>query len=175
MRRRIATFDTGHLPRPVTFRRSRHSCRHSRVSAIFSSQSSSSHRSSRHERRRGLTLRSSRRAAVRRPGASAPRFSATLRVARLAREGRARLSERTEMGSALRCCHCQLVRPVEEELDAAQGDGRAPARVLLDILDVEEILSEFFLGDLVWGLVRVLRQLPHSPDGPSPAYVQTSP
>src|ERR1051325_1839990 len=42
-----------------------------------------------------LTLRSSRRRAVCWPGASAPRFSATLRVARPGGGGTARLSERT--------------------------------------------------------------------------------
>ena len=53
---------------------------------------------------------------------------------------------------------------LEEELDATQGNRARAPRVLLDILDVEEILSEFFLGDHVWGLVIVLRQLAHSPD-----------
>jgi hypothetical protein len=34
-----------------------------------------------------------------------------------------------------------------EELDAAQGDGEGTAGVFLDILEMEEILSQFFLGD----------------------------
>jgi hypothetical protein len=34
-----------------------------------------------------------------------------------------------------------------EELDAAQGDGERTAGVFLDILEMEEILSQFFLGD----------------------------
>src|SRR5438552_2456880 len=43
----------------------------------------------------GLTLGRSRRGAASWPGASAPRFSATLRVALPGREGTARLSQRT--------------------------------------------------------------------------------
>lgn len=38
---------------------------------------------------------------------------------------------------------------LEEELDPAQSDSGSWACVLLDILDVEEILSKFFLGDEV--------------------------
>jgi hypothetical protein len=52
----------------------------------------------------------------------------------------------------------------EEELDAAQRDRARTAGVLLDMLDVQEILSEFFLGDHVWGLVIGLSQLAHGPD-----------
>ena len=40
-------------------------------------------------------------------------------------------------------------RPLDEELDSAQGDGRCGTGLVLDILDVQEILSEFFLGDQV--------------------------
>ena len=64
---------------------------------------------------------------------------------------------------------------LEEARDATQGHrARAPS-VRLDMLEIEEILSECFLGNHVRGLVRVLRQLTYSPDGPSPVYVQTSP
>jgi hypothetical protein len=52
----------------------------------------------------------------------------------------------------------------EEELDAAQRDRARTAGVRLDILDVQEILSECFLGDHVWGRVIVLSQLAHGPD-----------
>lgn len=51
-----------------------------------------------------------------------------------------------------------------EALDATQGNRARAPRVLLDILEVEEILSEFFLGDHVRGGALVLRQLAHSPD-----------
>jgi hypothetical protein len=52
----------------------------------------------------------------------------------------------------------------EEELDATQRDGAGAARVVFDVLDREEVLSEFFLGDHVGGFVIVLRQLAHGPD-----------
>ena len=52
----------------------------------------------------------------------------------------------------------------EEELDAAQCNRARAPRVLLDMLEGEEILSEFFLGDHVWGCVIVLSQLAHGPD-----------
>jgi len=53
---------------------------------------------------------------------------------------------------------------LEEELDATQRNRARAPRVLLDMLDVEEILAEFFLGDHVGGLVIVLSQLPYGPD-----------
>ena len=40
-------------------------------------------------------------------------------------------------------------RPLDKELDPAQRDGRCGACIVLDILDVQEILSEFFLGHQV--------------------------
>jgi len=52
----------------------------------------------------------------------------------------------------------------EEKLDATQGNRARAPRVPLDMLEVEEILSEFFLGDHVRGCAIVLRQLVHSPD-----------
>ena len=39
------------------------------------------------------------------------------------------------------------------------GDGRGRQRVLLDILYVEEILSEFFLGHEVWRFAVMLGEL----------------
>jgi hypothetical protein len=36
---------------------------------------------------------------------------------------------------------------LEEELDAAQSNGERTAGVFLDILEMEKILSQFFLGD----------------------------
>jgi hypothetical protein len=36
---------------------------------------------------------------------------------------------------------------LEEELDAAQSDSERTARVFLDILEMEEILSQFFVSD----------------------------
>ncbi len=53
---------------------------------------------------------------------------------------------------------------LEEELDAAQGNGRRRAGEFLDILEKEKVLSELFLGDQIWGFVKVLRQLTHGPD-----------
>ena len=44
------------------------------------------------------------------------------------------------------------------------GDGRGRQRVLLDILDVQEILSEFFLADEIRRLVVVLGELAHGAD-----------
>jgi hypothetical protein len=55
-------------------------------------------------------------------------------------------------------------RMLEEKLDPAQGDGARAAGVLLDMLEVEEILSELFLGDQGRGFVIVLRQLAHGSD-----------
>jgi hypothetical protein len=52
-----------------------------------------------------------------------------------------------------------LERFIAEELDAADGDRRSGSRVLLDILDVQQILSEFFLSDEVGRLVVVLGEL----------------
>jgi hypothetical protein len=46
---------------------------------------------------------------------------------------------------------------LEEELDAAERDCARTAGVVLDILEIEEVLSEFFLRDHVGGLVRVVR------------------
>jgi hypothetical protein len=46
----------------------------------------------------------------------------------------------------------------EEELDAAQSNSGGRARVFLDILEIEKILSQLFLRDQVWGFVIVLRQ-----------------
>jgi hypothetical protein len=46
---------------------------------------------------------------------------------------------------------------LEEELDAAQRDRARTAGVIFDMLDVEEGLSKFFLGDEVWGFAIVLR------------------
>jgi hypothetical protein len=53
---------------------------------------------------------------------------------------------------------CLLV----EELDPADGDRRGASRVLLDILDVQEILSKFLLGDEVGGFVVMLGELTNS-------------
>jgi hypothetical protein len=51
-----------------------------------------------------------------------------------------------------------------EKLDAAQGHGTGTARVVLDVLEIEEVVTEFFLRDAVGGLVLVLRQLADGPD-----------
>ena len=40
-------------------------------------------------------------------------------------------------------------RPFVEELDAADGDGGSVAGVVFDVLDIEEVLAQFFLGDQV--------------------------
>jgi hypothetical protein len=53
-------------------------------------------------------------------------------------------------------------RLLEEELDSAQGDGGGWPRVLLDILDVQEILSKFLLGDEVRRLLVVIGELANS-------------
>lgn len=53
---------------------------------------------------------------------------------------------------------------LEEEPDAAQGDGGGAAQVMLDIPEIEEILSQLILGDRSRGFVKVLRELAHGPD-----------
>jgi hypothetical protein len=53
-----------------------------------------------------------------------------------------------------------------KELDAAQGDGTGTARVLLDVLEIEAVVTEFFLRDAVGGRVVMLRQLANSSDIP---------
>lgn len=47
----------------------------------------------------------------------------------------------------------------EQDLDPAQGDGDGVARELLAVLQVEEVLPQFLLGDLAGGLAVVLREL----------------
>ena len=51
-----------------------------------------------------------------------------------------------------------------EELQAAQGDGGAAAGPVLDVLDVEKVLPQFFVADLIRRLVIVLGQLADGPD-----------
>ncbi len=51
-----------------------------------------------------------------------------------------------------------------EELDTAQGDGDTGARPLLEVLDVKEIVAQFFFGDLVRRLVVMLGELAYGTD-----------
>jgi hypothetical protein len=51
-----------------------------------------------------------------------------------------------------------------EELDAAQRNGACAPRVVLDGLNIEEIVTQFFLCDLVRGFVLMFRQLAYGPD-----------
>jgi hypothetical protein len=51
-----------------------------------------------------------------------------------------------------------------EELEAAQGDGGAAARPVFHILDVEKVLSQFFVIDLIRGLAIMLGELSDGPD-----------
>src|SRR5229473_7580102 len=53
---------------------------------------------------------------------------------------------------------------LKKELDAADGDGHGVAGVMLDVLEVKEVLPQFFLADQVGRLVIVFRQLAHCPD-----------
>jgi hypothetical protein len=46
-----------------------------------------------------------------------------------------------------------------EELQAAQRDGGAAARPVFDVFDVEKVLAEFFVANLVGGLVIMLGEL----------------
>jgi hypothetical protein len=48
---------------------------------------------------------------------------------------------------------------LEEKFDSAQGNGDAAGGVILDIFDMQEILSKLFLRDQIWGFVKVLREL----------------
>jgi hypothetical protein len=50
-----------------------------------------------------------------------------------------------------------------EKLEAAQGDGTGTTGVVLDVLEIEEVVTEFFLRDAVGGLVVMVRQLPDGP------------
>jgi hypothetical protein len=59
---------------------------------------------------------------------------------------------------------CPLQRVLIEKLEAAQGDGTRAARVVLDVLEIEEVVTAFFLRDAVGGLVVMVRQLPDGPD-----------
>src|SRR3989442_14477347 len=70
----------------------------------------------------------------------------------------ARRSDQTERGEL------SAQRVFEEELDPAQRNGAPAPRPLLNILDVEEILPQFFLGDQVGGFLVVLGELAHYPD-----------
>jgi hypothetical protein len=40
-------------------------------------------------------------------------------------------------------------RAFKEKLDAADGDGGRAAGVMFDVLDLEEVLAQLFLGDQV--------------------------
>ncbi len=51
-----------------------------------------------------------------------------------------------------------------EELDAAYCDGGSGPRVMLDILEKEEVVSEFFVRDEVRGLVVMLGELTDGSD-----------
>ncbi len=51
-----------------------------------------------------------------------------------------------------------------EELDAADGDGGSGPRVMLDILEKEEVVSEFFVSNEVRRLVIVFGKLADSAD-----------
>lgn len=51
-----------------------------------------------------------------------------------------------------------------EELDTADCDGGSGARVVLDVLEVEEVLSEFFVSNEVRGLVEMLGELADGSD-----------
>ena len=53
---------------------------------------------------------------------------------------------------------------MEEELDAAQGNGGGGARVVLDVLHPEEVLAQFLFGNAIGRLVIVLGQLADRPD-----------
>ena len=51
-----------------------------------------------------------------------------------------------------------------EELDAAQRNGAGAPRVVLDVFDIEEIVTEFLLHNLVRGFVVMFRQLADGSD-----------
>ena len=57
-----------------------------------------------------------------------------------------------------------LNRSLEEELDRAEGNGGGRSGDLLDVREVQEVLPQLLLGDLVGGLVIVLRELTNGPD-----------
>ena len=57
-----------------------------------------------------------------------------------------------------------LERMFVEELDAAQCDGAGAAGGVLDVLEVEEVVAQFFLCDPFWGLMVMFRQLAHGLD-----------
>jgi len=45
-----------------------------------------------------------------------------------------------------------------KEFDAAQSDGAGASGPLLNVFDVEKIITEFLLGDLVRGFLVMLSQ-----------------
>src|SRR5215475_12768747 len=47
---------------------------------------------------------------------------------------------------------------------SAQGNGDAVAGVILDIFDMQELLSKLFLRDQIWGFVKALRELSNGPN-----------
>jgi hypothetical protein len=51
-----------------------------------------------------------------------------------------------------------------EELDTADGDGAGASGPFLDILAVEEIVTEFLLCDEVGGFIVMLGELTNGPD-----------
>jgi hypothetical protein len=59
---------------------------------------------------------------------------------------------------------CSLHRVLIAKLAAAQGDGTRAARVVLDVLEREAIVTECFLRAAVGGLVVMVRQWPDGPD-----------
>jgi hypothetical protein len=51
------------------------------------------------------------------------------------------------LAKSLRCCPERIL---VEGADAAYGDGHGVAGVVLAVLEVEEVLAQFCLGDQVW-------------------------
>ena len=63
-------------------------------------------------------------------------------------------------------------RLLEEELDAADGDGGGAAGVMLDVHEEEEVLAEFFLSDEVRGLMVMCGKVGALPGRKTAGYVQ---
>ena len=59
---------------------------------------------------------------------------------------------------------CPLQGVFIEKLDVAQGNGTGTARVMRDVFEIEKVGTEFFLRNIVGGLVVMLRQLADGPD-----------
>jgi hypothetical protein len=53
---------------------------------------------------------------------------------------------------------------LEKELNAAKGDGAGTTGVVLDVFDIQEVLTKCFLGHEIWGFMEMFGQLTDGSD-----------